>query len=240
MNRRLTKFSGIQQHWIGLLAFGLLAAGTAVAQPTNAPAVSLEEVRRAMAKAGTVFTRFVQERHLSLFTEPLRSEGSLCFEKPGRVRWEITSPYQSILVSDGSGVAQFEWLDQKWKKLDAGLAGAMQAVITQIAGVMEGRYASESRDYTVTLAANPEGPVITLVPRNETMRKMMQAIEVHLAADLKGTRRIVLRETGGDFTDIRFIEQIIGLELPARTFDRNAPLPLADIVQAAAKNKARP
>ena len=141
-----------------LLTFWLLAALPAPAQPTNPPPVSLEEVSRAMAKANTVFTHFVQERHLALFNEPLRSEGCLCFEKPGRVRWEITSPYQSILVSDGSGVAQFEWVDEKWKKLDAGLAGAMQAVIAQIAAVMEGRYASDNRDYTVTLAASPEGP----------------------------------------------------------------------------------
>ncbi len=239
MKRLLTKSSGIQTNWIWLFALGLLTAITAMAEPTNAPAFSLEEVSRAMGKAKTVFTRFVQERHLSLFNEPLRSEGVLCFEKPGRVRWEITSPYKSILVSDGSGVSQFEWMDEKWKKLDAGLASAMQAVIAQIAAVMEGRYASESRDYIVSLAANPDGPVITLVPRNETMRKMMQAIEVHLAADLKGTRRIVLRETGGDFTDIRFSEQVIGLELPVRTFDRNAPLALADIVQAAGKSKAQ-
>jgi len=92
-------------------------------------------------------------------------------KKPGRVRWEITSPYKSILVSDGSGVGQFEWMDEKWKKLDAGLASAMQAVIAQIAAVMEGRYASDSREYAVTLAASPEGPVITLVPRNERCEK---------------------------------------------------------------------
>lgn len=240
MKRRLKKYSGSQTNWGWLLTFWLLAALPALAQPTNVPAVSLGEISRAMARAGTVFTRFVQERHLALFNEPLRSEGCLCFEKPGRVRWEITSPYQSILVSDGSGVAQFEWLDEKWKKLDSGLAGAMQNVVAQIAAVMEGRYASDSRDYTVTLADSPEGPVITLVPRNETMRKMMQAIEVHLAADLKGTRRIVLRETGGDFTDIRFSEQVVGLELPPRTFDRNTPLALADILQAAAKAKVQP
>ena len=240
MKRRLKKFSGSQTNWGWLLTFWLLAALPALAQPTNVPAVSLEEISRAMARAGTVFTRFVQERHLALFNEPLRSEGCLCFEKPGRVRWEITNPYQSILVSDGSGVAQFEWLDEKWKKLDSGLAGAMQNVVAQIAAVMEGRYASDSRDYTVTLADSPEGPVITLVPRNETMRKMMQAIEVYLAADMKGTRRIVLRETGGDFTDIRFSGQVVGLELPPRTFDRKSPLALADILQAAAKAKAQP
>jgi outer membrane lipoprotein-sorting protein len=218
-----------------LLAFCLNHAGA----QTNA-AVSLQQISGAMGRAQTVFTRFVQERHLSLFNEPLRSEGFLCFQKPGRIRWETTVPYKSILVSDGSGVAQFEWVDEKWKKLDIGLADAMQNVVSQIAAVMEGRYASDRRDYDVSVTNGAEGPVVTLVPRNETMRKMMAAIEVHLAADLKATRRVVLRETGGDYTDIRFSEQTVNLELPPLTFDRNAPLALADIQQAAAKAKAQP
>lgn len=207
------------------------------AQTTNTPPITLAEVSRALGKAYCVLTRFVQERHLSLFTEPLRSEGWLCFQKPGRVRWETTQPYQSILISDGSGVAQFEWMDGKWKKLDMGLAAAMQNVIAQIAGVMEGRYASESRDYTATLTNASDGIVVQLKPRNETMRKVMQAIEVHLAPDLQATRRVVLRETGGDSTDIRFSEQAVGVALPPKTFDRNAPVSLEQIRQAAVPGK---
>jgi outer membrane lipoprotein-sorting protein len=211
----------------------------AQAQTTNAsPApVTLEDISRTMAKADTVFSRFVQERHLSLFTEPLRSEGWLCFRKPGRIRWEITSPYRSILVSDGSGVAQFEWVDEKWKKLDLGLADALQNVVSQIAGVMEGTYASDRRAYAASVTNSTDGPVVTLIPQNETVRKMMAAIEVHLAADLKATRRVVLRETGGDYTDIRFSEQTVGLALPPKTFDRNAPVPIEHVRAAAAERK---
>jgi len=230
---------GIARTGACLVAGLLLGCVTiAQAQSVNPPAsVSLEQINQAMAKAGTVFSRFVQERHLSLFNEPLRSEGCLCFQKPGRIRWEITSPYKSILVSDGSGVAQFEWADEKWKKLDLGLADALQNVVSQIAGVMEGRYASDRRTYAASVTNGVEGPVITLVPQNETMRKMMAAIEVHLAADLKGTRRVVLRETGGDFTDIRFSDQVAGLVLPSKTFDRNAPVDVEQIRAAAAERK---
>jgi outer membrane lipoprotein-sorting protein len=223
--------------WL-LLCLLLFNATLAVAQTSNPPApVSLEEISRTMAKADTVFSRFVQERHLSLFNEPLRSEGYLCFQKPGHIRWEITSPYKSILVSDGTGVAQFEWVDEKWKKLDLGLAGALQNVVAQIAGVMEGRYANDRRGYAATVTNSAEGPVITLVPQNETMRKMMASIEVHLAADLKATRRVVLRETDGDYTDIRFSEQVVGLALPPKTFDRNAPVDIEQIRAVASERK---
>ncbi|MEI7731678.1 MAG: outer membrane lipoprotein carrier protein LolA [Verrucomicrobiota bacterium] len=227
-------FSRSPLGWGIVLMLGCLLP--APAQTSNAPvAPTLKDVNHAMSQAETIFTRFVQERHLSLFTEPLRSEGFLCFQKPGRIRWEITQPYKSILVSDGAGVAQFEWVEDKWKKLDVGLAAAMQNVVSQIAGVMEGRYSSNQRDYEATLTNAAGGPVITLVPRNEAMRKMMQAIEVHLTPDLKGTRRVVLRETGGDYTDIRFEDQQVGWSLPPRTFDRNAPLAVEEIKKNAGK-----
>jgi outer membrane lipoprotein-sorting protein len=228
--------------YLGLcgLCWCLAAFAIGGARAADPPSPSLEQVSQVMSKADAIVSRFVQERHLSLFDEPLRSEGWLCFQKPGRVRWEISSPYKSILVSDGSGVAQFEWVGEKWKKLDVGLADALRNVVAQIGGVMEGRYASNKRDYEVSLTNSADGLVITLVPRQAAMRKMMKAIEVHLAPDLKGTRRVVLRENDGDFTDIRFSDQSVGVVFPARTFDRSAPADIEEIRRAGSKNPATP
>ena len=184
-----------------------------------------------------MFARFVQERHLSLFNEPLRSEGYLCFQKPGHIRWETTGPYKSILVSDGSGVAQFEWADGHWKKLDLGLGDALQNVMSQIATVMSGHYAEGSGGYSATVTNSAGEIVITLIPQNETMRRIMAAIEVHVAEDLQGTRRVVLRENGGDYTDIRFDEEIPNADLPPKTFDRSAPEDIANVRAAAARGK---
>ena len=225
--RLLSKFSA------ATLAAFLLAIAAAPAQ-TNPPP-SLEEITRAMAKAHTVLTRFVQERHLSLFTEPLHSEGWLCFQTPGRLRWETVAPYKSILVSDGAGVAQFEWTGAQWKKLDLGLGDALENVMSQIAGVMDGRFARDQQGYTAAVNRNADELVITLIPRHEMMRKMIAAIEVHLAADLQGTRRVVLRETDGDYTDITFTEQTVNFALPPKTFDRSAPAALEEIRAAAGK-----
>jgi outer membrane lipoprotein-sorting protein len=221
---------------------GWLLMGTIVlpawTQSTNAPTpLTLEGIGQAMGAVQTVFTRFVQTRHLSLFKDPLRSEGVLCCEKPGRIRWEITAPYQSILVSDGTGVAQFEWMDERWKKLDVGLADALQRVVSQIAGVIEGRYATSGKEFRASLSVDAGEPVITLVPQSERVRKMMAAIEVHLAPDLRGTRRVVLRENNEDFTDIRFEDQATNVKLPPRTFDRSQPAPLERIQEGVRKGR---
>jgi outer membrane lipoprotein-sorting protein len=199
----------------------------------------LEQVGQRLSSVDAIFTRFSQERHLSLFQEPLRSEGYFCFRKPGRIRWETTQPYQSILVSDGKAVAQFERVNGQWKRLDLGLADAMQKVVAQIAAVMEGRYTGKQKDYAVSATNDTEGVLVTLTPQHPAMRKMMRAIEIHLARDFSGTRRIVLREVDGDFTDIRFSEQVVGAALPPGTFDRSMPVDLNQIRQAIQELKSR-
>lgn len=187
---------------------------------------------RGLATVETVFTRFVQERHLSLFQEPLRTEGVLCFQKPSRVRWQITAPYESILVSDGQRVAQFERVNDRWKRLDLGLANAMRVVVDQIGAILEGRYAGSSRDYAMSVTNRPEGTRVLLEPQNESMRKMMRAIEIDLEPEGRGTRRIVLREVDGDVTDIRFEGQVAGAVLPPGTFDCSRPVDLDQIRRA--------
>jgi hypothetical protein len=109
----------------------------------------------------------------------------------------------------------------------------MQNVVSQIAGVMRGQYARDGREYAVNLVSTGTGPVVTLTPRNEKMRKMIEAIEVHLALDLKATRQIVLRENDGDFTDIQFDGQVVNLKFGEQTFDRKAPLELDRVRHAA-------
>jgi outer membrane lipoprotein-sorting protein len=219
---------------VKIICVAIVLASPAARGQTNAP--SLERITATMSQAHTIFTRFVQERHLALFNEPLRSEGFLCFQEPGHIRWETLTPYQSILISDGSGVAQFEWAGEHWKKLDLGLGDALQHIMSQIAGVMDGRFARDPRGYAATVTNGVDELVVTLIPQNETIRKVMAAIELHLAADLKATRRIVLRETDGDYTEIIFSEQSVNFILPARTFDRVAPAALAEL-QAAARAK---
>lgn len=217
---------------LAVLAAALaLGSWSAAAQTTNPPAI--EEVSQALGRARSVFTHFVQERHLSLFNEPLRTEGWLCFRQPGSVRWEVDQPYKSILISDGSGVAQFEWAGGRWKSLDSGLSSALKQVVSQIAGILSGQFARGGKEYSITLSNTPAGPVLAMAPRNEKMRAMMQSIETHLAPDLQSVRQVVLRESNGDYTSILFDGQVVNPSLPPATFDLKAPADIQTVRQAA-------
>ncbi len=212
---------------------GCAIARPAAAQSTNVADVPafLKEYAAVVSRAKTLYAEFVQERHLALFEDPLRSEGVLCFRKPDAIRWETTQPYRAIFTCTGEGVGQFELVDNEWRKLDLGHMKSLRNVVDGMAFFLEGRYLERQQDYTFSVTRG-EDTVLGLVPRNVAARQWIEAIEIHLSPDLTATRKVILRQSGGDFTEIRFTRQVIDVVYPADVFALSNPAGLDRIRQA--------
>src|SRR5712671_1675699 len=102
---------------MALLVIAIAATGEPPLQPVADPQPILQDLQRKMSSLRSVCLDFSQERHLKLFTEPLKSQGVMLIERPDQIRWETTAPYQSILLGNHKSVAQFERTDGEWKKL---------------------------------------------------------------------------------------------------------------------------
>ncbi|HEX7653826.1 MAG TPA: outer membrane lipoprotein carrier protein LolA, partial [Verrucomicrobiae bacterium] len=170
-----------------LAVWGMLLAVPAA--PT-APAPVLDELQRKMASVKSVYLDFTQERVLKLFSEPLKTEGVMLIERPARIRWETTDPYQTILLGDKGSVAQFEFSEGKWQKLKLGFPQLLQRVMQQMAALNSGNLTAMTEDYDITVATGAE-TVLTLVPKDKSMRSMLASLEIHLPPDLSGTREVV-------------------------------------------------
>ena len=213
--------------------FALLLAFTASAA-TNEPSPVLADLQNKMASAKTFYLEFTQERVLQLFSDPLKSEGVMLIERPDKIRWETTAPYQSILLGDQKNVAQFEFKDGKWEKLKLGFPQLLQRVMQQMALMNQGKLDALMTDYTISVSTG-EMTVLTMVPKDENVRGMMSSLEVHLPPDLSATREVVLNEPNGDLTRITFQNEKRDLPFPAGTFDQTKPLAIA-AVQTVVKN----
>jgi outer membrane lipoprotein carrier protein len=53
-------------------------------------------------------TAFVQERKLPALKNPTTTPGRLCFAKPGKVRWQLGDPFETLAVSDGKTMTLLE------------------------------------------------------------------------------------------------------------------------------------
>jgi outer membrane lipoprotein-sorting protein len=219
----------------GFAAFAaVLTAGDAALQPVPDPQPILQDLQRKMASLGSTFLDFSQERHLKLFSEPLKSQGAMLIEKPDRIRWETTEPFQSILLADRKSVAQFERTDGQWQKLKLGFPQMLRRVMDQMVLMHQGRLDALTSDYTLSVATGHVA-VVKLVPKDESIRSVLASLEIHLAPDLSGTREVVMNEPSGDFTRIVFLREWRDVKFPPRTFDQTKPLELS-AVRAALDN----
>ncbi|MGH7976177.1 MAG: LolA family protein, partial [Limisphaerales bacterium] len=121
-----------------MLVFTTFAAENVALQPVADPQPILQDLQRKMSSLDSVYFELTQERHLKLFTEPLKSEGFMLIERPDKIRWETTAPYQSILLGDKKSVAQFEFNDGKWEKLELGFPQMLKRVMEQMSLMNQG------------------------------------------------------------------------------------------------------
>jgi outer membrane lipoprotein-sorting protein len=209
----------------------VLTAEEATLSPVTDPAPLLQELQRKMSSLRAVCLDFSQERHLKLFAEPLKSEGIMLIQKPDLIRWETTSPYESILLGSHKSVAQFERNEGEWKKLKLGFPQMLKRVMDQMVLMHQGRLDALMSDFTISVATGNVA-VLTMVPKDEKVRAMLSSLEVRMLPDFSATQEVIMREPGGDLTRIIFLRERRDVALPATTFDQTKPLAIAAIRNA--------
>lgn len=211
-----------------LTALAVRAEDAPALTPVADPRPILAELQQKMSSLTSVYLEFTQERQLKLFSEPLKSDGVMMIDQPGMIRWETTAPFQSILLGNQKAVAQFEFADGKWKKLKLGFPQMLKRVMDQMTLMHQGKLDALTSDFTLSVSTGAV-TVVTMMPKDENVRSMLAALEIHLQPDLSATREVIMREPGGDLTRIIFNREKRSVKFPEKTFDQTKPLDIGAI-----------
>jgi outer membrane lipoprotein-sorting protein len=230
---RIDMVKAITMGILGWMVFATITAGAAEAplHPLANPTPLLQDLHRKMSALDSVYFEFTQERHLKLFAEPLKSEGVMLIQRPDQIRWETTSPFQSILMGNHETVAQFEKEDGQWKKLKLGFPQMLRRVMEQMSLMHQGKMEALTSDFNVSVATGSVA-VVTLKPKDESVRSVLSSLEIHMTPEFSTTREVVMNEPNGDLTRILFHEEHRDVKFPPGTFDQNKPIDVAVIKKA--------
>ena len=99
----------------------------------------------------------------------------------------------------------------------------------------QGKLEALTSDFTISVATNRAVAVMTLVPKDDSVRGMLSSLEVRLQPDFSATREVVMHEPGGDSTRIIFTRERRNVTFPEDTFAQTKPLAVA-AVRAAMTN----
>lgn len=182
----------------------------------------LNDMRDRLSHVKTMKMRFRQERRLRLFEDSLVSTGTCFYKFPDGLRWQLTEPYESLLIYRDGKVARFEKEDGRFQKKTSGAETLQQEVMRQIAGWINGDVAGQSKDYGIRIEVGAFQR-ITMRPKSKALREYVEAVELEIDPQTLRARRIILREPGEDYMSIRFDEYQENIELGDDLFSLTAP-----------------
>ena len=183
----------------------------------------LQTITQKSSSVSNLKAEFIQSRHMEIFIEPLVSEGYCYFEKPDKLRWELTKPYQSILIYNANSVGKFNVNDGKIKKLNLGTEDLMREILKQIISWMQGDFSQAADIYELKIYRS-ESYKLVLIPKSEELIKSIQSIEMVFKIDLKNISMVQINESADNYIKIEFINEQKNVSINPKIFDIETPL----------------
>jgi outer membrane lipoprotein-sorting protein len=201
----------------GSLAALLIALriSTAGADGGTDPSVlaTLRELGRAAATVHTLRARFVQEKHVSIVRDVLRSSGTFVLDKRGAIAWDVTDPdpVRIVIRKDGvyaGGKRVAGGADDTAKFSPLPMLEGLNEVF---AGVSE----QTAKSFDVTLLDRDR---LRLKPRSQRLADWVTSIEIKLGSSPRVPVQVELEEPSGDRTEITFRDVEVNPKLADAAF----------------------
>ncbi|PTL75016.1 hypothetical protein DAT35_57135 [Vitiosangium sp. GDMCC 1.1324] len=175
----------------------------------SAPAVPPEPVPReltalkaSLARTQKLSARFKQTRHWTALQDALVSEGSIQYQKGGKLVWHTEPPAENELILEGKTVTiRYPGLGTT-QTLDTSADPGMAKVFECITAVLQADL--ERLQPLFELSIERKAPLgLALKPRTKELSQVIQGIRLSFDEKLRLTH-IVLEESSGDRTEIDF------------------------------------
>jgi len=184
------------------------------AEGTDASVLAkLRELGRESATVHTLRARFVQEKHVSIVRDVLRSSGTFVLDKRGRIAWDVAEPdpVRIVIRKDGvfaGGKRVAGGADDTAKFSPLPMLEGLNEIF---AGVSE----QTAKSFDVTLLDHDR---LRLKPRSQRLADWVAAIEITLGPAPRVPVRVKLDEPSGDSTEITFRDVEVNPKLDDAAF----------------------
>jgi outer membrane lipoprotein-sorting protein len=180
----------------GLLPMLALPAAAVVCDSNES---CLRLVQAQQQSTRSLSARIVQTKHLSLLDEPLVNRGSFAFRAPDQVLWKLDDPPLTVRI-DAAGVHVPGRPDIEKEVAQT----PFNRVMREFSGMFTGNLAAMGNAFGVQARGTDDQVVLSMVPQQETWKRMFQSIELRFAAPSYTIRSIRLSESLGDRLLIEF------------------------------------
>lgn len=157
---------------ISLLFFGLCTHAQDFKAVSNKSSVK-QTIQKQHSATKSLSADFTEEIHSTLFTKPMKGNGSLLYKQTDKIRWENATSKHIILLN-GSAVK----MSENGKKITDPMTNKM---VKKIQGMMlsmlSGDFLNE-KEFSISYYENSGLYKLILTPKSQRMAKYIQKIEL--------------------------------------------------------------
>ncbi len=169
-----------------------------------------KRIADASGKFSTIQSDFLQEKNMSMFSEPTISKGTFSYKKENKVRLEYKQPGMSILVLNDGKMMMND--GKKTTQLDIHRSRFFQQFNSIITGSVNGSLFS-SKEFSVKFLENNSQIKVELTPTAKSMRNFLSRIVMILDKKDLTAARLEMHEPSGDNTVLTFLHKQINSPL---------------------------
>ncbi len=173
------------------------------------------QFKEASRKINTIQSDFIQEKNLSLLDDKIISRGKFWFRKENAVRMEYTSPFQYLMVVNGTDVYIKD--SQKENRLSSRSNKLFQQINRIMIDCVNGN-ALESKDFTVKLFSGANDHLAELTPVEKNLKTLFRRVNIIIDKKHLSVSRVEMYEPSGDNTIIRFVNRQMNVNLADALF----------------------
>jgi outer membrane lipoprotein-sorting protein len=160
----------------------------------------LKKLQVASDQISSFSSDFTQEKHLSLFAQPVLFTGKLVIVRPDRLRWQFNSPIPSVLLFNGNeGTRCNDQQAPEYFQLSSD--PIMKTVAEQLWLWLGGDYNRLSSFYT--LEKHGESTLVIL-PKDSATAEYISSVSISFDPISMQPQLVEISEPGGDLTRIVF------------------------------------
>jgi len=164
----------------------------------------IEGVQQHLKGIASVETDFVEEKKLAMLDHTLTIDGHMALQKPDRLIWIVRDPVKYAVRIVGDEVSQWDEDTDHVQTVHLGGDPTFKAITQQMQAWFLGNYKALGDSYDVYV--NAQQPLsLGFVPNSATMvSKLISRIDLTFSPDENYIDTMVISETGGDVTTLKF------------------------------------
>ncbi len=213
-----------------LLLLVVLATGRGLSAAEPGAAVLAQRVQARYDATEDFTANVTQEMTVASLGKTIRSEGTLAFKKPGKMRWEFPGDAAQTIVADGTTLWLYQPAEKQVLKAPFQAAFRSSTPISFLAGV--GRI---SEDFDVSVAGDETPPnagdAVDLLLVSKRDADTVGRLRLTVVRDSGDIRAAAITDPLGNVTRLEFSNMQRNVHLAAERFVFEVP-PGVDVIAA--------